>query len=100
MGFFFECPPSVPNFFQLILNSFDGIEDGTVIFGGKRKQLTSIKTTHRNRLNVEPALIFSLTKIRPQIELLACQKQAHWSHLQIVTILIIDKTFNHTILFC
>jgi hypothetical protein len=39
---------------------------------GKRKQLTSIKTKHRNRLNLEPALTLALTKIRPRIEVLTC----------------------------
>jgi hypothetical protein len=36
------------------------------------------RTSHinRNRLNPEPALILALTKIRPRIEVLACQKQA------------------------
>jgi hypothetical protein len=42
--------------------------------------LTSIKTKHRNRLNPESALILTLTKIRPQIEELACRKQAQSSH--------------------
>jgi hypothetical protein len=31
---------------------------------------------HRNCLNPEPALILTLKKIRPPIEVLACQKQA------------------------
>jgi hypothetical protein len=31
-------------------------------------------------LNLEPALILALTKIRPRIEVLACQKQAQSSH--------------------
>jgi hypothetical protein len=39
-----------------------------------RRHLTSIRTKHRNRLNLEPALILALTKIRPRIEVLACQK--------------------------
>jgi hypothetical protein len=47
---------------------------------GTRKHLTSIKTKHKNRLNLEPALILALTKIRPQIEMLARQKQAQSSH--------------------
>jgi hypothetical protein len=34
----------------------------------------------RNRLNLEPALILALKKIRPRIEALACQKQAQSSH--------------------
>jgi hypothetical protein len=34
------------------------------------------RTRHRNRWNLEPALILALTKIRPRIEVLACQKQA------------------------
>jgi hypothetical protein len=42
--------------------------------------LTSIKTKHRNRLNLEPALIFAPTKIRPRIEVLACRKLAQSSH--------------------
>jgi hypothetical protein len=29
-----------------------------------------------NRLNLEPALILALSKIRPWIEVLECQKQA------------------------
>jgi hypothetical protein len=31
-------------------------------------------------LNLEPALILALTKIRPRTEVLACQKQAQSSH--------------------
>jgi hypothetical protein len=38
------------------------------------RDLTSLKTKHRNRLNLDPALILALTKIRPPIEVLACQK--------------------------
>jgi hypothetical protein len=34
----------------------------------------------RNHFNLEPALILALTKIRPRIEMLACQKQAQSSH--------------------
>jgi hypothetical protein len=34
----------------------------------------------RNRLNLEPARIFSLTKIRPRIEVLTCLKQAQSSY--------------------
>jgi hypothetical protein len=45
-----------------------------------RSHLTPIKTKHRNRLNLEPALILALTKIRPRIEVLACQKHAQSSH--------------------
>jgi hypothetical protein len=41
---------------------------------GARNHLTSIGTKHRNRLNLEAALILALTKIRPRIEVLACQK--------------------------
>jgi hypothetical protein len=33
-----------------------------------------------NRLNLEPALILALTKIRSRIEVLACEKQAQPSH--------------------
>jgi hypothetical protein len=33
----------------------------------------------RNRLNLEPALILTFTKIRPRAEVLACQKQAQSS---------------------
>jgi hypothetical protein len=46
---------------------------------GTRRHLTSITTKHRNRLNIEPALILTLTKIRPRTEVLACQKQAQSS---------------------
>jgi hypothetical protein len=35
-----------------------------------------MKTEHRNRLNLELALLLALTKIRPRIEVLARQKQA------------------------
>jgi hypothetical protein len=31
-------------------------------------------------VNIEPALIFALRKIRPRIEVLSCQKQAQSSH--------------------
>jgi hypothetical protein len=47
---------------------------------GYAKAYTSIKMKHRNLLNLEPALILALTKIRPLIEVLACQKQAQSSH--------------------
>jgi hypothetical protein len=47
---------------------------------GTRRHLTSMKTKHRNRLNLESALMLTLTKIRPWIEALACQKQAQSSH--------------------
>jgi hypothetical protein len=47
---------------------------------GTRKHLTSNKTKHRDRLNLEPALILALRKIRPRIEALTCQEQAQWSH--------------------
>jgi hypothetical protein len=50
------------------------------ILMGMQKLLLSIKTKHRNRLNLEPALILALTKICPRIEVLACQKQAQSSH--------------------
>jgi hypothetical protein len=40
----------------------------------------SLKTKHRNRLNLELALILALTKISPRIEVLACYKQAQSSH--------------------
>jgi hypothetical protein len=50
------------------------------ILGDTLKHLTSIKTKHRIRMNFKPALILSLTKIRPGIQLLACQKQAQSSH--------------------
>jgi hypothetical protein len=44
------------------------------------KNEESIETKHGNRLNVGPALILALTKIRPRIEVLACQEQAQSSH--------------------
>jgi hypothetical protein len=47
------------------------------ILGDSRKHLTSIKTKHRNRVDLEPTLILALTMIRLRIEVLACQKQAH-----------------------
>jgi hypothetical protein len=68
------------------------------ILEGTRKHLTSIKTKHRNRLNLEPALILALTKIRPRIEVLAFQKQVQSSHLQARTTLIMQKIFNDIIL--
>jgi hypothetical protein len=47
---------------------------------GSRKHLTLIKTKHRNRLNLEPALILAPMKICRRIEVPACQKQAQSSH--------------------
>jgi hypothetical protein len=44
-----------------------------------RTHLASIKTKQRNRLNLEPALVLALTKIRPRTEVLACQKQAQYN---------------------
>jgi hypothetical protein len=46
-------------------------------------------------LNLEPALILALTKIRPRTEVLECQKQAQSSHYQVRTTIIIDKIFNY-----
>jgi hypothetical protein len=46
----------------------------------RRKHLTADLTKHRNCLNLEPALILTLTKIRPPIEVLTYQKQAQSSH--------------------
>jgi hypothetical protein len=42
--------------------------------GGKKTCINQYK--HRNRLNLEPDLIFTLTNIRPRIEVIACQKEA------------------------
>jgi hypothetical protein len=42
---------------------------------GSRKHLISTKSKHRNRLNLEPALILALTKIRPPIEVLAARNK-------------------------
>jgi hypothetical protein len=53
---------------------------GTRTSRGTSRYLISIKTKHRNRLNLEPALILALTKIRTRTEVLACQKQAQSSH--------------------
>jgi hypothetical protein len=39
-----------------------------------------LQSKHRDRFNLEPALILALTKIRHRIELLACQKQVPLSH--------------------
>jgi hypothetical protein len=50
------------------------------ILDGTRKHLTSIKTKHMSSLNLEPALIFALTKIPSRIDVLACQKQAQSFH--------------------
>jgi hypothetical protein len=47
---------------------------------GTRMLPTSIKTRDRNRLIFELALILALTKIRPRIEVLACQNQAQSSY--------------------
>jgi hypothetical protein len=57
------------------------------------------KTKHRNRMNLEPALILALMKIRPRTEVLACQKQDQSSHQKLRTILIIDKIFNRIICY-
>jgi hypothetical protein len=50
------------------------------IVRARRKHLTSVKTKRRNILNLEPALILAVTKIRPRIGVLACQKQPQSSH--------------------
>jgi hypothetical protein len=47
---------------------------------GPRKHLSSIKTKLSNRLNLESVMIFAFTKIRPRIDVLACQKQTRLSH--------------------
>jgi hypothetical protein len=69
-------------------------------WGGTWKHLTSIKMKHRNCLNLEPALIPTLMKIHPWIDVLACKKQAQLSHYHIRTTLIIGKIFSHIILLC
>jgi hypothetical protein len=38
--------------------------------GVREHILQPIETKHRDRLNLEPALILALTKVRPRIELL------------------------------
>jgi hypothetical protein len=48
-----------------------------------------IKTKHRNRLNLEPAMILALKKIGPRTDMLACQKQTQSYHQQVRTKLII-----------
>jgi hypothetical protein len=53
------------------------------ILGDMRKHLTSVKTKYRNRLNPEPALTLAFMKIHPQIEVLACRKQAQSSENRI-----------------
>jgi hypothetical protein len=50
------------------------------ISGCTRKHLTSIKTKHSKRLKLEQALILVLTKIRPQIEVMAYKKENLSSH--------------------
>jgi hypothetical protein len=48
-----------------------------------RSELFNLGYIHdisRNLMNLEPALILRLTKIRPPIEVLAYQKQAQSSH--------------------
>jgi hypothetical protein len=48
--------------------------------GVKQRHLTSSKRKHLNRLNLEPTLILSFTKIHSRLEKLACQKQAQSSY--------------------
>jgi hypothetical protein len=48
---------------------------GTRVPRGARTHLTSLKPKHRNRLHLEPALILTLTKIRPRTEEPACQRR-------------------------
>jgi hypothetical protein len=43
-----------------------------------------------NRLNLERTIVLALTKIRPRIEVLACQKETASSHQQVRITLIID----------
>jgi hypothetical protein len=79
----------LPGYFHFVL----GLFSVTVVFNleyayrrgyadtsWKWKYLTSRKTKHRNRLNLEAALILELTKIRPRTETLTCQKQAQSTH--------------------
>jgi hypothetical protein len=68
------------------------------ILGGTRKYLISVKTKHRNRLNIEAALMLAFTRIRPLFEVLGCHKQAQLSHEQVRTILQINEIFCHIIL--
>jgi hypothetical protein len=46
---------------------------------GVREDVLEVTRTHYTE-PLEPALILALTKIRPRIEVLACQKQAQSSH--------------------
>jgi hypothetical protein len=52
---------------------------------GYEKNLTSMKTKHRNPLALEAVLVLAVAKIRPRIEALAYQKQAQSSHEQAIT---------------
>jgi hypothetical protein len=60
-----------------------GCQHGLRVPQGKRKHLKSIKTEHRNRLNLEPALVLALTKIRPRTEVLAGQKNNSIASLRV-----------------
>jgi hypothetical protein len=48
---------------------------GSGLQPGVREGILGRTRKHRNRLNLEPALILSLKNIRPQIEVLACQNE-------------------------
>jgi hypothetical protein len=63
----------------------------TMILGVREKHLTLIKTKHGKEKNLESALILTLRNIRPQTEVLTCQKEAHSSRKQVRTTLIIYK---------
>jgi hypothetical protein len=54
-----------------------GATRGTLV--GGRKHLTSIKKKYRKDLDFELALILTLTKSLPQVEVLAFQTQVNWS---------------------
>jgi hypothetical protein len=48
---------------------------------------------NHNRLDLDPALILALTKIRPRIQVLPCQKQAQSFHQQVRTTFMIHKFY-------
>jgi hypothetical protein len=59
-----------------------GLQSGVRVenFGVGENILLQSKRNTGTCLNLQPALILALTKIRPGIEVLACQKQAQSSH--------------------
>jgi hypothetical protein len=70
-----RCRPVIFNLWNLYPRGCE-----KTFLGGYSKTFHNNQNETKNRLNLEPALILALTKIRPRTGVLACQKQGQSSH--------------------